>query len=600
MSKPNLERDLIRPTNSLKSKGFGNAIKITDSAPEPVETAQTIRIQDVAEAAAEPEKVEPAPAPAPAQPDLQSQIQDAVQSALTAVVAPLQEQLDTTRSNAAALQAQLDAAQTQLVKAQADSATLQGLAKLNGSSITAPMVNTQTSTKSSAHGAADELVSLIRSTEASKIVANVRDAASGAYANHRDPSAVSRYLNSAFREAKASGKSWRDSGLVKDVESLFKANGFLGGKIVDAAGATTGTTAPPLFLDILSALVRETHQSTNVFWQFPITAYDPSSAPGKNVLVPRFANLAEPTSIADYTIATNAAYNSIGLAVGTGSDSQSLDVTSVPIGIAQYGLGRGTAVGTRPVFVPEFYEATSLLNLIDAVDSRLMQNYYRFEDLLIRQEFLKATTIVYNDRGTVTSTATDVGTGDLGTMTKEFLHSLYSAMFAAQIPSMPDGSYVLVLNPTAAAQLQLSLESLYAPPSPDQLMEATNTFRMAAGIEIGQLSGYLGKYCNFSCFVSNSFGVGAVDSVTVNTVTLGAGPGSQTMLDSFAFGMGAVGRGVALPVEVRAQGAPFELGQSFIWTSREGCSAMDVDSASSAPAGQQTRVYRVRNTRVAV
>jgi hypothetical protein len=252
------------------------------------------------------------------------------------------------------------------------------------------------------------------------------------------------------------------------------------------------------------------------------------------------------------------------------------------------------------VYIPEFYEATSLLSLVDAVDRNLMQNYYRFEDLLIRTEYYKAATIVYNDRGAVTSTATDVSTADLGTMTKEFLHNLYSAMFAAQIPSYPDGSYVLVLNPTAAAQLQISLELLYAIPSAQQMEEATSTFRMASGVEIGQLTGYLGKYCNFQCFISNSIGVGSVDSVTVHTSTLNAAVGSVVTNDSFAFGIAPVGRGIAMPAEVRAQSAPYELGQAYIWTSREGASAMDVDSASSAPSNQQTRCYRVRTVRAAV
>lgn len=606
-SQQDLER-LIRSTNKAKSqKGFGNSIRVTESVGSGDTTiAGTIKIQDsvTTEEVTEPEvvvadTVQAAPTPEHVpQIDIQATVQDAVSSALEAIVAPLQKQLADSATQVADLQGRLNQTKEDLTKAQVDSETLKSLSKLTGSSVVAPMVNTQSSSKTSAHGQADELVGLITSTEASRIVSNVRDHGSNTYATHRDPSAVSRYLQDSFAEARTSGKSWRQSQVVKDVESLFKANGFLGGRITDAAGPTTGSTATPLFLDILSAMVRETHQSNNVFWQFAVTAYDPSSAPGKNVLVPRFATFGEPAAVADFLIASNTTYNSLGLAVGTSSDSQSLDVTSVPIGINQYGLGRATATATRPVFIPEFYEATSLLSLVDAVDARLMQNYYRFEDLLIRSEYLKATTIVYNDKGIVTSTAADVGTGDGGTMTKEFLHNLYSAMFAAQIPSYPDGSYVLVLNPTAAAQLQISLESLYAIPSAAQMSEAVSTFRMASGVEIGQLTGYLGKYCNFQCFVSNSIGVGAVDSVTVFTTTLGVG--ATTTADSLAFGMAPVGRGIAMPAEVRAQSAPYELGQAYIWTSREGASAMDVDSASSAPSGQQTRCYRVRTTRAAV
>ena len=67
------------------------------------------------------------------------------------------------------------------------------------------------------------------------------------------------------------------------------------------------------------------------------------------------------------------------------------------------------------------------------------------------------------------------------------------------------------------------------------------------------------------------------------------------------FSYGAVGRGIALPMEVRASGTtPFNMGESFIWISREQTGVIDLDAALVSPAGQQTRCAKLRVARKAV
>jgi hypothetical protein len=288
------------------------------------------------------------------------------------------------------------------------------------------------------------------------------------------------------------------------------------------------------------------------------------------------------------------------LTIGNGSDSQNLEMTTVAIACNQWGIGRGQSVGTRPVFIPEFHNARSLVNLMDAVDSRLMQHYYRFEELLIRSEFEKATTIIYNDKGALTSTAGDILPGDIGTMTREFLTAIYSGMYSAQMPTFPDGTYALALNPTASSQLKLSYDKLLAQPTLDQIESVSNMLRQTSGLDFGRVANYLGfSPDGFHLFVGNSFGVGAAGaSPTVNTTTFGAGVGAQTTNDSFAFGPGCVGRGIGSPMEVRSQGSPFDLGTAFIWVERGGTAPMDLDSSLST--GQQTRCWKLRTTRAAV
>jgi hypothetical protein len=538
---------------------------------------------------------------------------DDVERIVNKAIAPTKEENDSLKNQLNAIAAEKSAIENQLSQtkeeleaAKKDAKVLESIAKLSGSTkIEVPMINTKTSMNDSPKGLADELVAILSDPIKSKITAPVggfSPATGQMYLQHRDPREAGRFIQESFTESRKKGGSWKDSQLIKDVEKWAQSQGFIGGgdRVVNAAGATTGASgsAPNAFLDVLSAIMRETHSQSNIFWQFTTTAFDATSAPGKNILVPRFNFLPAPTTISDYLIADTTNYNPIGLTIGTGSDSQNLEMTTVAIACSQWGIGRGQSIGTRPVFIPEFHDAMSLVNLMDAVDSRLMQHYYKFEELLIRTEFEKATTIVYNDKGSITSTVGNIDTGDDATMTREFLTAVYSQMYAAQIPTYPDGSYVLVLNPTASSQLKLSYDKLLAQPTLDQVEAVSNMLRQTSGFDFGRVSNYLGfSPDGFHLFVGNSFGVGAAGaSPTVNTSAFTSG--NTVTNDSFVFGPGCVGRGIASPMEVRSQGSPFELGTAFIWVERGGTAPMDLDSSLST--GQQTRCWRLRTSRTVV
>lgn len=536
---------------------------------------------------------------------------EAVRDLIQGAVAPISQENSALKNQVSELVTQLNKTKEELNKTSEekdkyknDAQILNDLGKLYGTS-EFPMVNTLTQPGDSPKGLAEELVNILNDRELSKVNPNVggySPTTGQIYATQREPKYASELIQRSFREARAKGLSWRDSQVIRDVESWAKKHGFLNGRTVNAAGPTTGATGSVVsaFLDVLSTLMRETHSQSNIFWQFTITAYDASSAPGKNILVPRFNALPAPTTLADYIIADTTTYNPLFGPIGSSSDSQNLEMTTVPIDCKQWGIGRSTAVGTRPVFIPEFHEALSLVDLMDACESRLMRNYYQFEELLIRNEYEKSATIVFNDGGNVTGTATDVAVGDNGGMTRQFLTSLYSSMYAAQIPTFPDGAYVLVLNPTASGQLKSSYDNLLAIPSLEQLQNVTNMLRQVSGFDFGRVSNYIGfSPDGFHLFVGNSFGVGAAGaSATVQNTTFAAGVGAQVTNDSFAFGPGCVGRGIALPVEIRSNEAPFQMGSSYIWTERTGVAPMDLDSTLGS--GQQTRCWRLRTVRRAV
>lgn len=626
------EQNLALGINAEKQPGFAQALNS-------VGAASVIRVTDSQESQpqppAAPTQQDPAPSPVPVvdnssdpeppvevnQPGtfdmsrFESMVQNAVQAASAPIVTELQNtrtelnevrgQLQTAQAEAQQAQAQAEQSQVQLTEAQqraaqaqqqaqANERLVQGLGTLQGQPVVqAPNVNLHTRVDDSPKGDADRLVSLL--SAGGNTVYNRQYNTTAVQRNGGD---IRRYIQGCLTEARHSKGGWKSAPLFTEVESWIKGAGLLSGGVQNAvSGPSTGEAGktPNLYLDVLSALMRETHNFHNIFWQFTRTVYDPSSAPSKNILVPRVVYLDDPETIDDYIGADFDTYRSVGAVVGSDTDSQSQVINDIPIGIIEYRLGRSNKVATRPVYIPEFHQATALLDLLSVLNMQLGQNYYRFEEKLIREQYESSTIVRYNDNGETTDDPADVGAGDGGTVTTDFMDSLYTEMYAAGTPSMPNGNYCAVLNPTSLNQYKKSLGDQYEAPTVEQLMDLTNMLTAATGVEIGRASGYVGAYNGFEIFASNSFGKGVAGaSPTANSVTFGGG--TRDTYDSFAFGPGAVGHGVALPMEIRASGVtPFQVGESYIWLSREGVGALDIDSALGS--GQQDRVWKMRTAK---
>lgn len=486
-------------------------------------------------------------------------------------------------------------AKNEVEEAQKKAKTLEGVFKLTG--VQVPNFNQLTNPlKDEPIGAVKELRGIFDTLPTHEVSNSV----TGEIAIQKNLTPVRNFIARHFIECREKGTSWRNAPIIKDLEQSMKNHGFFSGSITNAAGPTIGTpgSAGALFLDILFSLLRETHNQHNIFWQFTISAFNAATVPSQTMLVPRWHFLPTPQSIADFELATSSSFTSIAGAIGTATDSQSLEATTVPITVKEYGLGKGAQIGTRPVHIPEFHQQIALLSFLDILDSRLMQNYFSFEELLIREQYEATTVTLYNKAGNVESAPANVAAGDDGTMTEAFANSVYTELYSNQVPTFPDGCYVLVLPPQAANQYKSSLGDQYRPVTEEQKMAVTNTFRMATGVEIGHVNGYIGMYNNFHVFVGNSFGVGAAGAVpTVNNVTFGGG--AVDAVDGFVFGPGCVGRGIALGAEIRASGVnPYGRGESFIWLSREGVAPMDMDA--TIDPNQQTRCYRLRIAKTSV
>lgn len=594
--------------------GFGPGAVISQTATAPAPMATTIQITNAVPAPEAP-KADPAPEvepteAAPAAPQVDSSViaqalemlqnaktekDAAVEKAIADTKAEMQAQIDQSIADAKAeADAQILQANEATKKAEADTAqaktleqTILDLGKLVNKPIEMPMVNTVTQTDSSPKGYADEFLAIMQSS-------NVQTHTSSEFGvvTQRNGEDITNYI----RRSKAGGFYTQ---MLSDLEDWGRRE-F--GLFTNAPGATTGATGsmPEAFLDVLSQIVRETHNQRNVWWQFVTTVYDASGAPSKSVLIPRWNNLAQPTNLNDYLLGDYTSYTPMPNATGATDDSQGLEMTTVPVVIKEYGLGRaGGSAATRPVYIPNFHERYSLVQSIsDVVNSKLGQNYFAVEDLMCRTPFAQTTKVVYNKRNSVvTGAITQISAvGDIGRITKNFLTALFGHMDAQQVPAFSDGTYVLVLPSQCAVALEQDLGADHRPVTKQQ-QEAITASLIAAtpGVEIGHVNGFFGTYGGFSIFTTNSAGVGAPGSEGVATETLGGALGTATVRDCYAFGPGAVGRGVGMPMEIRPSGVnPYNRGESYIWLSHENTSTVDVDSAIVLPANQQTRVFKVR------
>lgn len=373
--------------------------------------------------------------------------------------------------------------------------------------------------------------------------------------------------------------------LRHDLEHLAKQNGFLQGAGYVASDApTVRGDVLPLFLDYLSLTLRETHSARYVYWQFPYYNLELGKGPGDTIQVPRFRWLTEAVAVADRTL--NPA-NTIA------AGSNPVQAFSVSITLGERGLGFGTPASNLAVAVPEFLTAYSMLNLENAVMSRLGHDYEAWEDLSVRSLLFASTRIVYNDRASVTTVPGNVGAGDDGTLSEAFLNMLYAYMAGLQIPPLDDGNYILVLHDVALAQLKNSMANRNRYTDRISVQELTGLLQSAANREMGKTSGYVGTVGNFHVFATNAHSMGVAGTSGVQNETLGAG--STLTRTSFAMGRAALARAIGLEAEVRQDNNnDFGRLNRFIWLSHETTGYLDTDPAIAAE--QQLRVIQIRTT----
>lgn len=387
--------------------------------------------------------------------------------------------------------------------------------------------------------------------------------------------------------------------LSKDMERFMKGNGFLRGSTDmgrdGQAGPTLGVTGSirDAFLPYLSAYLRTSHQPRYIFHQFATERVELGRVPGTTILVPRFQWIDDPTDPEDYVLDSSTSSATIS------PDSQALQMLTTPVQIFGYGLGRGTRVGTRAISIPEFIQASSMVELQNALSSRLGQNYNAFEDMSIRRIFqqtlVNPANIYYNNAGEVSQTPASIVAGRDGTLTEEILNSLASEMTRRQIPTYENGFRIGIIQTYATTQFKNSLGDKIRASTESELQDITNILNAGVlGDSIAKPSGYLGTYCGFMLFESGTIGVGLpgqLNSEGVYDNIFGAGA-PLVARDNFFFGPGVVGKGVSLPMNIRMDDSgSFGTRMRFIWRSMEGWGSLDCTSTNP---GQQDRVLCLR------
>jgi len=374
------------------------------------------------------------------------------------------------------------------------------------------------------------------------------------------------------------------------MEAYAKKHGLLRGKtsmmLSGKDAATAKADIPPAFLDYLSAFLRMSHSPKFIFHQFANKRLELGKGPGDTIQVPRVAYAETGSATTDWE-----------LTPGTPivADNQPITASSVSIVLKEYGMGKSNTL--RPIGIPEFVMAYSLIDLEQALQRNLGHNFNEFEDLSLRSLWLATTRVVYNKKGSVVTAPASVTAGDDGTLTYKFLNALYAYMCGLQIPAYMNGKYGLTLHSTALAQLKNDLAGQNQYLKKDDLSDITNIFNAATQSDMAKVSGYEGDIANFMIFSTNAISLGAAGTPGAQTETIGGA--ANTTRSSFAFGADSITEAVGLPMQVRKDANDdFARLMRFTWISFMGFGYLDVEPAINA--SQQLRVLEIRTTDLAV
>lgn len=419
-----------------------------------------------------------------------------------------------------------------------------------------------------------------------------------------DSQALDKFVANEITEARVaqnkpfvSVKEFGSLPLYQELEQWAKNQGMFRGPGSPAIeAAVTSADMVGGFLPTLSALLRYTHRGAYIFWQFPNVVIDHGRNRGDTIQIARYALNAEPTNDSDWELSGGGAFTDLT------TDSQGTQTGVVEAVIKEYGMGKPSVNANRPYMVPNFVQMYSMLSVLESFQVNIMRNYMQFEDRYIRALWAPTSRKVYNNGNEVETTVGNLVDDSNGTLTAEFLHSLYTYMAAAYIPTYMDGCYGLVVNSYQVQQLRKSM----TPVERDGFTRPTNAADLAtivnmlpAVTDTDRITGYRGRFGNFHIFEQNTFGMGSAGTPGAQNVTTGATTATQLARSAYAFGANTIGRGIGMPMELRSQSGEilWNRAQKWIWISHESFTPIDVDPtgySDTSAVPQQLRVIEVR------
>lgn len=393
----------------------------------------------------------------------------------------------------------------------------------------------------------------------------------GALVDVYDTSAIDSFVKANRRQC------------ITGLDSQLKKEGFLRGRAVDSS--TSQLTMPPMYLEMLSSLLRVTHMSQFVMHQFADTIPALGYNVGDTVQIPR----------SDFgAVSNNAEDWELDLGSPLADNSQPLMMGHVKAVLKEYGMGK-TNTTMLPIAIPQFIMSTSLHQLLQIVQTNLGRNYREFEELLLRRLWEGTSLIRYNVHNGVSDSAPST-TGQKGGLTREFLISLAAYMHGdLKVPTFDDGNYVLVTNSLSLAVLKNSIGENSRFIDKRSIEELTNLFNFSTGSDLGRIYGYQMTVGNFHIFSQNSYGVGAIEGEQY-----GVSKQNETIFrSSFAVGRNTIGRAIAKPFSIiRSSNDDFGRMNRYSWGSYEAFAQLDVDPNQGTPesANQQARVVEIRTS----
>ena len=499
-----------------------------------------------------------------------SQLESMLKTAIASVTDDVTKKVEASvESDKQTLQAELDKAKSDLATAQNEKATLANVFTALGHShpvsdkagVSMPGVNTLlASDRDRETGLFKDFVECVAKADSKMYTSQLR----GIQYLQRDTSTI----DSFFLKHKAD--------LRQEMEVMVKKHGFLRG-LTDKAAATARTDILPALLDYLSSFMRTTHSGTYVFWQFAFKNLELGKGPGDTIQVPRDR---------DISPATDVSTNLMPLS-GPGATRQEYIVDSVTLALQRRGL-------TVPVSIPQFLSAYSMIPLENRVMKKLGKHQEADLDLCIRTRLLATTRVVYNDNGSVTTTALDVDAGDNGALSESFLNALYAYMTGAlNIDTDAMGKLILVGNPLSLVPLVNSLTANNRNTEAISVEYLTEMLTQVTNADAPTVLGYMLTACGFHLFQSTAYGGGIAGTEGVQTTTFAAG--AKTTRSCIAMGFYAVANATGMEPEMRrAKEDNFQMVDDWIWTADRVVGDLDVDPAIDAE--QQLRVVEVRVT----
>lgn len=392
------------------------------------------------------------------------------------------------------------------------------------------------------------------------------------------------------RDTRSADEYWRNNKTkIRDgLEAEMREAGLLQGTAVTNA-ITDVADIPSLSFEYLSASIRNSHFPDLIHSQFATYQLELGTRPGLVIAVPRFDDIARPATFSDRVLTPGTSLN---------TDAGPLLEKNVLITLQELGLGKDAS--NTVIGLSTFVSAYSLNNLESIIVNKLGRDFMVTKDMGLYEQWFGTNTVVYNDGGAVTTTATDVDTGDLGTMNQAFLINLRAYLKGQEIPTFDDGCYGLALNPTALAQYMIDKSSKERDDAMAGQDLVGNMLANSTGNNYGgELSGYRGKYDGFHIFEQNVYGIGVAGEAGAQSSTLGAGPGATLTYSSFAFGPRTIAWGEGLPVEIRmSTDDDFQRQKLMTWYAHATPGTLNVKNTTAT--GEQLRVVEIRTTLSAV